>query len=203
MPTTNPGSALGALTADDIFDFYDQAVLRPDPALRAALDAAIAKRDAAREALASAEEEVLAARGALEGARTLARRVVMDRLHVKLDDNGVPVPRPGAPTGPRKRKEPETPKEPTTPAAPQEPASAGQGDGFALFAEAVAGRAPQPDLDALGWTADGPGADLTDAQTRVVTKHRISFDDLDTWEDDAPVAFGKAWTMDEPARVMT
>lgn len=188
------------LTADMIFEFYDQAIERPDPTLTADYERAVAELGAARDCLRIAEDKVSAARAALGAQRARARAIVLDRLYVKLDDDGCPVPRPGAPRGPRTPRESKPPVSP--PEAPPTPTGAGgAGEAVALFAAAIQDRAPQADLDALGWTKLGAGGALTDKATRVVVKHQLPEMDVTGWDDeDTPVAFGRAWSMDDEPR---
>ena len=116
-------------------------------------------------------------------------------LHVKLDPDGCPVPRQGAPRGPRQR-----------PADPPPAMQAGEEVGARTsavedFYAAVQDRAPAAELEALGWT-DETAASLSDVSTRILVKHRITWSDLDTWEDEQPFAFGRAWSMADAARVV-
>ena len=138
----------------------------------------------------------------LEAARERADAYIAERnatlllaLHVKLDPDGCPVPRQGAPRGPRQR-----------PADPPPAMQAGEEVGARTsavedFYAAVQDRAPAAELEALGWT-DETAASLSDVSTRILVKHRITWSDLDTWEDEQPFAFGRAWSMADAARVV-
>lgn len=111
-------------------------------------------------------------------------------LHVKLDPDGAPVPRQGAPRGPRPK--------PTDP-PPAMQAGAEPGAAADAFFTAVSDRAPAAELEALGW--DNPSA-LTDGQTRVVVKHQIVPDEVAGFVVGGVTVAGKTWTMSDDARVV-
>lgn len=198
-------------TASLLLDIYDAdaaGIVTAARLQRTPLVERLAQLDAERAEIQAKIDAVdLEAQLALDAARW----VLLDALYVKLDSEGSPVPRPGAPTGPRKRKEPEAPKEPTTPTAPQEPASAGQGDGFALFSAAVSDRgADEPIATVRARLLDPAISDWTEADllaigdehARIIDRHALSSGEVAAF--DAGMVRdvrGKWWTMGEPARV--
>ena len=119
-----------------------------------------------------------------------ARSDVYDALHVKLDPTGAPVPRQGAPRGPRQR-----------PASAGDPPAAMQASTEAqAFFDAVADRAPGAELEALGWTDGGEG--LSDVQTRTLVKHQITPDEVSGFVFNGVMVRGTTWTMSDEPRVV-
>lgn len=139
--------------------------------------------------------ELRARLNALEAATRLdvdTRRGDLYReLHVKLDPDGCPVPRQGAPRGSRQR--PADP--PPAMQAVEEPGAATE----AFFA-ALSDRAPAAELEALGWHDGAVG--LSDLQTRVVVKHQIVPDEVAGFVVGGVVVAHKTWTMLDDARVV-
>ena len=115
-------------------------------------------------------------------------------LHVKLDPDGCPVPRQGAPRGPRQR-----------PSDPPPAMQAGEEVGARPsavedFYAAVQDRAPAAELEALGWTDGASG--LSDVQTRTLCKHQITPDEVTGFVFSGVNVRGQTWTMSDDARVI-
>jgi len=126
-----------------------------------------------------------------------ARSDVYDALHVKLDPTGTPVPRQGAPRGPRQRPA-SAGDPPLAMHAGNEPDA--KPSAYDEFRADLSDRAPAAELEALGWTDGGEG--LSDVQTRTLVKHQITPDEVTSFLFNGVIVRGTTWTMDDAARVV-
>lgn len=170
-------------TAHDLLTTYRAECWGDDPE-QGALEAAEHQRDT----WAKTATEIRARIAARQDERD---RSLLLALHVKLDPDGCPVPRQGAPRGSRQR--PADP--PPAMQAVEEPGAATE----AFFA-ALSDRAPAAELEALGWHDGAVG--LSDLQTRVVVKHQIVPDEVAGFVVGGVVVAHKTWTMLDDARVV-
>jgi hypothetical protein len=193
MPTAH---ALLATYRDDI------AHLPPDIAaeLRDAAEAyAVAQRDAdeANARLDLAIERDTAAHLRVDLYIAERNAILLDALHVKLDPTGTPVPRQGAPRGPRQRLASAGDPPPAMQAGNEVGAVP---EAVQAFYDAVQDRAPAAELEALGWMDGGEG--LSDVQTRTLCKHQITPDEVTSFVFGGVIVRGTTWTMDDAARVV-
>lgn len=127
-----------------------------------------------------------------------ARSDVYDALHVKLDPTGAPVPRQGAPRGPR-QKPTETP-----------PAETPGADGVALFAAAVSDPGPDEPLTFVLTRLRDPAISdwtneldtVSETAIRVIDRHRIGAGEAQVIGDDRVKVDGRWWTMADEPRVI-
>ena len=194
MPTAH---ALLALYRDNI------ANLPPDIAeeVGAAQRALSVAQDAADEALTRLD--LARERATAAGARVdlyIAERndQLLLALHCKTDADGCPVPRQGAPRGPRQKQAEPQPADPPTP------------DSVTRFAAAVSDPGPDEPLTFILTRLRDPSISdwtneidtVSETAIRVIDRHRIGAGEAQAIEDDRVKVDGRWWTMADEPRVV-